>query len=201
MPLTSTCPRPCSGLVPLPANQPRGVRVAASFCRNRLDALRLMALLASHPGVQEQQLALLAPADAAAHRFALCRQRWDCLRPGHQAQGCQDTPVPMAMAGAMLGATAGLALATGLTTLGGVIALPALTALAGWLIAMLVQQRRHSGGKRHRFDQRLQRRLAQGWFAVVLVGVWDQPASVQAMQSMREGAVSWCAEVSPLRRG
>ncbi len=203
MPLNSTCPSmgasAVQGTALRPAQQPRGVRVAASFCGSRLHALRLMALLSSHPGVHETQLALLSPADAAPERFDLCRQRWDCLRPRPVAQDLQHTPVPLAIAGALLGALAGLALSTGLSALGDVITVPLLGALAGWLIAMQAQQRSSSAGRYAQFDQRLQRRLADGLHAVVLVDVGDQRTAAQVLDAMRQAGVCWCAEVPPLR--
>ena len=184
-----------------PAARPsRGVRVAASFFRNRVEALRLTALLACHPAIHERQLALLSPDDAAPQRFGACRLRWDRLRPGHAAQRSFNTPVPLILAGAMLGAMAGLVLGNGIAEPGGVIALPVLSALAGALLARLVQQRQCSDGRHRRFDDRLQRRLAQGQYAVVLMGVHDDDTSVELLQAMRQSGDSWCAEVPPLRR-
>ena len=183
----------------LPAHQPRSLRVAASFCRNRVEALRLMALLASHPRLQERQLALLSPADAAAERFAACRQQWDCLRPPHAAQDNPHAPVPPALTGATMGAIVGLLLGTVQVRLEDVIALTLLAAGVGMLIAMLVQRSIGASDKHRCFDQRLQRRLAQGCHAVVVVGVHDDSLSQHVLQAMRQGGMAWCAE-APLRR-
>lgn len=187
---------------PVPARGHRQLSCAAGFHASERDAQQVAQDLRLVFGLDDQQVSVLAPQDAAAQRFGLVSRRWGRAEPplaqrgnGLLALGLALLLLVMAVwALAWQASPAGSRINTLAHALQGGAVLAGLVAvvLAGVLAARLQPQPR-------RFDRMLQSRLAKGAWAVLVL---DVPTARQAdvLAALRYNSRQWCAEAPHRRR-
>lgn len=183
----------------------RDLSCGAGFFADAASAGTVRDRLLRELGLAERQVHLLAPGDARSRRFLRLSAGW---RPRRAARRgiAEDTRWMAAGLGAMLVGFVGttwavnqpeMPLALQLLTL----ALSAAAgALPGWWLGgrqPAPSSRRRSSGQR--FDQSVQRALADGQWAIVVNGV--SPArQADVMALLRTSSLRWCVETSVVER-
>ena len=183
-----------SALLPARLQAGRELRVAASFCETQDEAVWLYRRLRAQPRLSEDQVQLLGPVDATPRRFLQRRHTWDSLRPLSQ-RAASTSAWALLQASLLLGLLLGLGLGllTGLSIIETLVA-TLLGTLLTLGIGMVLRPLISKAAQHRHFDQVLQHRLARGQYAVVVTGVRDPAAAIQAIVAMRSVGLYWCAE-------
>ena len=167
------------------ARAERRLSCAAGFLRSDGQAQQVAQDLRLVFGLDARQVGVLAPADAAAQRFAQVLRNWG-LAPRPSADERRGT---WALALGLAGVAALVALDL---QLGALLAGVAAVMLAAALVAGLRP-------RPSRFHRVVQARLAKGNWAVL---VRDVPSALQAdvLTALRYNCLQWCADAPHRRR-